>query len=201
MEDECRKVVDNPQRGKNIFVVGILSCMYSRDLDIVRQEIAKKFKKKGDKVIQSNLALLDAGYEWAQEHLDLRYEIPAPGVSQAQLVMNGNTAVALGTVASGMEVCAMYPITPATSASHYLSEIFEDVGGVIHQAEDEIAACAFAIGASYAGKCADDNYLRPWHGLEIGAAGLVRHGGNPAGGGGRATGWPQHRSADQGRTG
>ncbi|MCW8845995.1 MAG: 2-oxoacid:acceptor oxidoreductase subunit alpha, partial [Gammaproteobacteria bacterium] len=83
-----------------------------------------------------------------------RYEIPAPGVSQAQLVMNGNTAVALGTVASGMEVCAMYPITPATSASHYLSEIFEDVGGVIHQAEDEIAACAFAIGASYAGKCA-----------------------------------------------
>ncbi|MCW8845817.1 MAG: 2-oxoacid:acceptor oxidoreductase family protein, partial [Gammaproteobacteria bacterium] len=69
MEDECRKVVDNPQRGKNIFVVGILSCMYSRDLDIVRQEIAKKFKKKGDKVIQSNLALLDAGYDWATEHL------------------------------------------------------------------------------------------------------------------------------------
>lgn len=48
----------------------------------------------------------------------------------------------------------MYPITPATSASHYLSEIFEKVGGVVHQAEDEIAACAFAIGASYAGKCA-----------------------------------------------
>ena len=48
----------------------------------------------------------------------------------------------------------MYPITPATSASHYLSEIFNNVGGLVHQAEDEIAACAFAIGASYAGKCA-----------------------------------------------
>lgn len=154
MEEECRKVVDNPQRGKNIFVVGILSCMYSRDLDIVRQEITKKFKKKGDKVIQSNLDLLDAGYQWAEANLDLRYVIPAPGVTQAQVVMNGNTAVALGTVASGMDVCAMYPITPATSASHYLSEIFEDVGGVVHQAEDEIAACAFALGASYAGKCA-----------------------------------------------
>lgn len=154
MEDECRKVVDNPQRGKNIYVVGILSSMYSRDLNIVRQEIKKKFKKKGDKVIQSNLDLLDAGYHWAEEHLPLRYEIPAPGVKEAQVVMNGNTAVALGTVASGMDVCAMYPITPATSASHYLSEIFEDVGGVVHQAEDEIAACAFAIGASYAGKCA-----------------------------------------------
>ena len=48
----------------------------------------------------------------------------------------------------------MYPITPATSAAHYLSEIFEHVDGVVHQAEDEIAACAFAVGASYAGKCA-----------------------------------------------
>jgi len=154
MEDECRKVVDNPQRGKNIFVVGILSCLYSRDLTIVRQEIAAKFKKKGDKVIQSNLALLDAGAEWAQQNLELRYEIPAHGVSRAQLVMNGNTAVALGAIASGMEVCAMYPITPATSVSHYLSDVFEDVGGLVHQAEDEIAACAFALGASYAGKCA-----------------------------------------------
>ena len=87
-----------------------------------------------EKVIQSNLDLLDAGYQWAEAHLDLRYVIPAPGVSQAQVVMNGNTAVALGTVASGMDVCAMYPITPATSASHYLSVIFEDVGGVVHQA-------------------------------------------------------------------
>jgi 2-oxoglutarate ferredoxin oxidoreductase subunit alpha len=52
-----------------------------------------------------------------------------------------------------MEICAMYPITPATSASHYLSEVFEKVGGIVHQAEDEIAACAFALGASYAGKC------------------------------------------------
>jgi len=57
-------------------------------------------------------------------------------------------------MASGMEVCAMYPITPATSASHYLSDVFEKVGGVVHQAEDEIAAAAFAVGSSYAGKCA-----------------------------------------------
>jgi len=154
MEHECRKVVDNPQRGKNIFVVGILSYIYSRDLETVRQEIAKKFRKKGEKVIQSNLALLDAGYNWADANLDLKYEVAAKGVSKAQVVMNGNTAVALGVVGAGMDVCAMYPITPATSASHFLSEIFEQVGGVVHQAEDEIAACAFALGASYAGKCA-----------------------------------------------
>ena len=48
----------------------------------------------------------------------------------------------------------MYPITPATSASHYLGEIFRDYGGMLHQAEDEIAAAGVAIGASYAGKVA-----------------------------------------------
>jgi 2-oxoglutarate ferredoxin oxidoreductase subunit alpha len=48
----------------------------------------------------------------------------------------------------------MYPITPATSATHYMSSVFHRAGGFIHQAEDEIAAVGFAIGASYAGKTA-----------------------------------------------
>jgi 2-oxoglutarate ferredoxin oxidoreductase subunit alpha len=48
----------------------------------------------------------------------------------------------------------MCPITPATSASHFLAAAFEQVGGFVHQAEDEIAAIGFAIGASYAGKTA-----------------------------------------------
>jgi len=88
-------------------------------------------------------------------------------------VVNGNTALALGILASGMEVCAMYPITPATSASHYLSDVFEKVGGIVHQAEDEIAACAFAIGASYAGKCAVTITSGPGYSLKQEAIGLA----------------------------
>jgi len=88
-------------------------------------------------------------------------------------VMNGNTALALGVLASGMEICAMYPITPATSASHYLSDVFEKVGGVVHQAEDEIAACTFAIGASYAGKCAVTITSGPGYSLKQEAIGLA----------------------------
>jgi 2-oxoglutarate ferredoxin oxidoreductase subunit alpha len=154
MDVECRKHIDNPQRGKNMFVVGLLCSIYSRERDLVREEIKHKFRHKGEKVIKPNFDLLDAGYNWAEENLDFKFEIPPLGITGPQVVTNGNTAVALGVIASGMEVCAMYPITPATSASHYLSEIFEHVGGVVHQAEDEIAACAFALGASYAGKCA-----------------------------------------------
>ena len=61
----------------------------------------------------------------------------------------------MGCMAAGIEVCSMYPITPATSASHYLANVPSGKsGGFVHQAEDEIAAIGFAIGASYAGKTA-----------------------------------------------
>jgi 2-oxoglutarate ferredoxin oxidoreductase subunit alpha len=67
----------------------------------------------------------------------------------------------------------MYPITPATSASHYLSDVFERVGGIVHQAEDEIAACAFAIGSSYAGKCAVTITSGPGYSLKQEGIGLA----------------------------
>jgi 2-oxoglutarate/2-oxoacid ferredoxin oxidoreductase subunit alpha len=142
------------ERGKNMFALGLLCSIYDRDLDIARAQVARTFRRKGEEVVRHNFELLEAGHAWARQNLDLRFEIPATPPGEAQIVVNGNTALALGIMASGMEVCAMYPITPATSASHYLSDIFESVDGLVHQAEDEIAAAAFAIGASYAGKCA-----------------------------------------------
>ena len=173
MDTECRKLVSDPSRGKNMFALGILCSIYSLDVKIAREQIALTFAKKSEKVIQTNIDLLEAGYKWAEENLDLKYEIPAAKATTPQIVINGNTAVALGVIASGMEICAMYPITPATSASHYLSEAFEKVGGVVHQAEDEIAACAFAIGASYAGKCTVTITSGPGYSLKQEAIGLA----------------------------
>ncbi|MHC4908688.1 MAG: 2-oxoacid:acceptor oxidoreductase subunit alpha, partial [Planctomycetota bacterium] len=90
----------------------------------------------------------------AQEHIDLCFNIPVMDVEHELLVMNGNQAVGMGIMAAGIELVSMYPITPATSASHYLAGVFDHVGGFVHQAEDEIAAIGFAIGASYSGKTA-----------------------------------------------
>ncbi|MCH7485993.1 MAG: 2-oxoacid:acceptor oxidoreductase subunit alpha [Proteobacteria bacterium] len=154
MESECLKHVADTKRGKNMFVLGMLCSIYSLDLKITREQIAFIFAKKGDSVIANNVTLMEVGYEWAEANLDIKFRVPPSKLRQPQIVVNGNIALGLGVMASGMEVCAMYPITPATSASHYLSDVFENVGGMVHQAEDEIAACAFAIGASYAGKCA-----------------------------------------------
>lgn len=154
LEELCGQHVSNPQLGKNMYVLGMLCWIYSRELELARNQIVEIFRHKSQKVIDNNIVLLEAGYDWASKHLDFRFDVPARKADVDRVVMNGNQAIALGVMASGMEMCAMYPITPATSASHFLAEIFENVGGMVHQAEDEIAACAVAIGASYAGKCA-----------------------------------------------
>ncbi len=173
MEEECHKHVTDSRKGKNMFALGMLCSSYSLDLQIARDQVALTFGKKSAAIINTNIELLEAGFAWAEANLDFRYEIPSAKTTEPQIVVNGNTALALGVLASGMEICAMYPITPATSASHYLSDAFEKVGGIVHQAEDEIAACAFAIGASYAGKCTVTITSGPGYSLKQEAIGLA----------------------------
>lgn len=158
IEKACLEVTSNPRKGKNMFVLGMLCYLFTRDIQRASDEIATTFKRKSAEIIALNQKLFDAGYAFAQENLDVRYEIPPQSEEETAgkrfVVTNGNQAVGLGVMASGMELVSMYPITPATSASHYLADLFQQVGGFVHQAEDEIAAIGFAIGSSFAGKTA-----------------------------------------------
>jgi 2-oxoglutarate ferredoxin oxidoreductase subunit alpha len=153
-EEEALKIVDNPSHGKNMFALGILAEVYQRDLSIIEKQIAHIFRFKPAKVTEKNIELVKSGMAWARENLDFQYHIKSIPFDEERIVMNGNQASALGAIAAGMELCAMYPITPATSVSHELAEIIENYGGIVHQSEDEIAAAGVAIGASYAGKVA-----------------------------------------------
>lgn len=154
MEEECLRHVSDAKRGKNIWVLGLLCALYDRDLNLAREEIERKLARKGAEVVEKNFTLLQAGYDWGLANLTFRFIVPVRPSKEAMVVMNGNQAIGLGAMAAGFEVCSMYPITPATSASHYLASVFKEAGGFLHQAEDEIAAIGFAIGTSYAGKTA-----------------------------------------------
>ncbi len=154
MEQLCLTIDENPRKGKNMFALGLLAWIYDRSMERIEEQIAYAFRKKSEEVYQRNIAFVRLGLDWAAANLDFRIEVPTTPPAEALVVMNGNEALGMGAVASGMELCAMYPITPATSASHYLAEVFSKFGGILHQAEDEIAAVGVAIGASYAGKVA-----------------------------------------------
>ena len=150
------RLVPDPRRGKNMWAVGLLCWIYDRDLEMVAPRSNAGWARRAKKVVDTNLGLVQAGYEWGRR----QRRLPLPGgpaeePTEPLVVMNGNQAAALGVMAAGIEVCAMYPITPATSVSHYLADAnFHEVGGIVHQAEDEISAIGFALGASYAGKTA-----------------------------------------------
>jgi len=110
LEKECRALMSDPRRGKNMFVLGVLASIYSFDLQLARDQIALTFGKKDQKVIDSNVRLMEAGFAWGEANLDFKYEIPAEKAKVPQIVVNGNTAIALGVLASGMDICAMYQL-------------------------------------------------------------------------------------------
>src|SRR6185295_12013986 len=103
MDAECRKLGLAPERGKNMFALGMLLSIYSLDLQLGREQIALTFGKKDKKVVDANVRLLQAGHAWAEANLDFQYRIPAQRPTEPKIVVNGNTALALGVLASGME--------------------------------------------------------------------------------------------------
>ena len=154
-EQTCLEHTATPRLGKNMLVLGVLCRILNFEIQYAIDEMSLVFRRKKEKVRDINRALLLAGAAFAEEHLpELLIDLGKPPERGEIVVMNGNQAVGLGVMASGMDLVSMYPITPATSASHYLAEGLPKVGGVVHQAEDEIAAIGFAIGSSFAGKTA-----------------------------------------------
>ncbi|MBP7587163.1 MAG: 2-oxoacid:acceptor oxidoreductase subunit alpha [Thermoanaerobaculia bacterium] len=154
MEAACLEVIPDARVGKNMFVVGMLAEIFGLGLDKALEEVEAVLGRKGPDVVRLNQELLRRGAAFAAAQVPVAWHVPPQPSREPVLVLNGNQALGLGILAAGMEMVAMYPITPATSVSHYLARAFPLVGGYMHQAEDEIAAIGFAIGASYAGKTA-----------------------------------------------
>ena len=103
-------------------------------------------KKLDEKLRNLNIEAVKSGYKL----IDSKYSLEGKDLSN-HLLINGNNAIALGAIAGGLDFYSAYPMTPATSIMTYLAKKQVEVGLVVDQAEDEISAINFAIGASYAG--------------------------------------------------
>jgi len=158
---EALKKTELPQKSrdrcKNFLALGILLWLFDRPMDPVLNWLKEKFAKHPD-VLKANSASLRAGYNFANtaEILRVHYHVSPTHLQQGRYRrVTGNEAMALGFVAAARRaarplVYASYPITPASEILHELSRLKRyDVRTV--QAEDEIAACCAAIGASYGG--------------------------------------------------
>ncbi len=145
------------ERAKNMFALGLLSWMYSRPYDSTLTFLERKFAARPE-LAGSNIAAFKAGWNFGEttEEFGVRYEVkPAQMVPGNYRNITGNAALALGVVAAGVRAklpvfLGAYPITPASDILHELSK-HKRFGVTTVQAEDEIAAAGFALGASYGG--------------------------------------------------
>lgn len=123
---------------------GVLLKLFGLDMSHIEGVLKTSFGKP--EIVQQNLSAFKAGYDMA--------EIKYGGLiteEDNKILINGNEAVALGTLAAGCKFYSAYPMTPSTSIMNYLASRMIDAEVVVEQAEDEIAAINMAIGASFAG--------------------------------------------------
>lgn len=137
---------------RNMVAVGASAALLNLPVEPFQDYVANRFKSKGEDIIKSNQAAVQRGFDQIREtagHLvDIQLGEPHPG---DRLLMTGNDALALGALAGGCRIMAAYPITPASDVMEALIKWFPLVGGVVVQAEDEIAAITMTIGAGFAG--------------------------------------------------
>ncbi len=175
---------------KNIAYAGALAALLGMDTSIIRALLTEKYSRK-PALMDSNREAVDLGFDYAKEHFSCPLPIHLEAMDQTKdsILIDGNTAAALGCVYAGATVGAWYPITPATS----LMEAFKSFclkfrrdpqtkrnRFAILQAEDEIAAVGMVIGAGWAGARAFTSTAGPGISLMNEFIGLAYYGEVPA---------------------
>jgi 2-oxoglutarate ferredoxin oxidoreductase subunit alpha len=146
---------------KNVAYVGAVAALLDMDMDVIRSSLDKTFAAKAN-LLEANHQAIGLGYDYAKEN----FSCPLPFVAQTMdatrdhIMIDGNTATALGCLYAGATVGAWYPITPSTSVMDAFTALCEkyrkdpDTGKrnfCIIQAEDELSAIGMVLGASWNG--------------------------------------------------
>ncbi len=143
-------------RGKNIFVLGLVTSIFNLNRTKLTEIIERQFKGKGEDVFRNAMLAFDSGYSYPLGKIfDKTFDLKHGESKDADRVTtDGNTALAYGLIAGGVRYGAGYPITPWSPIMETLRAELPKYGGNFSQAEDELAAVSIALGASYAGHLA-----------------------------------------------
>ena len=162
-------------KGKNIFVLGLLSKIFSLDVEKLTTLIKERFGGKDPSIANTAIMAFTAGYAYpVGKVLSHQYQFEKlekkPG-ARDQITMDGNQALAYGLIAAGVRYGAGYPITPWSSVMEVLRSEFPKYGGIFVQAEDELGAVSLALGFSFSGYLAVTGSAGPGISLKTEAIG------------------------------
>ena len=153
-EAKLRKLV------RNMVYVGVVAQLISMDMEVVEAAVRRQFARK-QKAADLNWNAVKAGHEYAAQSLTKQdpFVLERMHATEGQIIIDGNSAAALGAMFAGVTVVTWYPITPSSSVVEnlidYMGKYRVDEDGkatfAIVQAEDELAAIGMVLGASWAG--------------------------------------------------
>src|SRR3954462_13036535 len=161
-------------KGKNIFVLGLIAKIFHLDVDKLKTLIREKFAGKDESIVNTALMAFQAGYAYPLGNLLEKFyqfeKVDKTG-ARARITMDGNQALAYGLIAGGVRFGAGYPITPWSSVMEILRRELPKYSGIFVQAEDELGAVSMALGMSYAGYLAVTGSAGPGISLKTEAIG------------------------------
>ena len=170
MKDMAKSI---PDGRPNMIALGIAGRLLGLSVEQVLAPIEKRLADKGPAAIEASQAGIKTGFGVAAT-IDLGKQLAPPKPNAARRwLLSGNEATALGAIRGGIRFAAAYPITPATEVLEWLAPNLAKVGGVLLQAEDELAAINMIIGSSFGGTPALTATSGPGLSLMIEALGLA----------------------------
>ncbi|MCR4407658.1 MAG: 2-oxoacid:acceptor oxidoreductase subunit alpha [Anaerolineae bacterium] len=149
---EMAKDKAGTELARNTVALGVAIGLTGFDLEPVEGVIRQNFARKGQAVVDGNLAAVEAGYREGQKRAaDFPFKLQGRLDAPPRMVLNGNEAFALGALAGGCRFVAGYPMTPGSPVLEWMAGHATRYGVVTVQVEDEIAAACAVVGAAHAG--------------------------------------------------
>ncbi|MFN8533979.1 MAG: 2-oxoacid:acceptor oxidoreductase subunit alpha [Dehalococcoidia bacterium] len=139
-------------RGKNLILLGALCQLFGLEPSELEGVVRSRLARRAE-LLQKNLQSLQVGYDFAKENLTKQdpYFLPQIEKREGTLVMSGNEAIVAGALYAGVRFFAGYPITPASDIMEGMARELPKLGGLMLQAEDEMAAVSMVVGAAFGG--------------------------------------------------
>lgn len=134
----------------NIVLFGFISGMLKVNRNSCHAQIERRFSRRGEEVILNNKTAFDLGYENGLNYLSPVEIKPAEDKIPSK-ILDGTTAIGIGSIGGGCNFIASYPMSPGTGVLVYLAKQSKNFEILVEQAEDEIAALNMVLGAWYAG--------------------------------------------------
>lgn len=145
--------VEGGKGRSNIVALGMLCRFLGFESETALRVIEERFRGRGGGAAEFNAKSFRVGWEWAEREGGFEgFRMDSNPAGPSRWVMTGNQAIVVGSLAGGCDFFAGYPITPASDIMETLARHLPLRGGVMIQAEDEIAAVNMAIGAAFGGR-------------------------------------------------